>query len=55
MAEIGKQRKQKKFFFPLIGVASDGLSIKEDPEFVLEPNRMHFFLIPGEDWGDESA
>jgi len=55
MAEIGKQRKQKKFFFPLIGVASDGLSIKKDPEFVLEPNRMHFFLIPGEDWGDESA
>ena len=55
MAEIGKQRKQKKFSFPLIGVASDGLSIKKDPEFVLEPNHTHFFLIPGEDWGDESA
>jgi hypothetical protein len=54
MAEIGKQRKQKKFSFPLIGVASNGLSIKEDPEFVLEPNHTHFFLIPGEDWGDES-
>jgi len=54
MAEIGKQRKQKKFSFPLIGVASNGLSTKEDPEFVLEPNHTHFFLIPGEDWGDES-
>ena len=54
MAEIGKQRKQKKVFFPTICIASDGLSIKEDPEFVLEPNHTHFFLIPGEDWGDES-
>jgi hypothetical protein len=55
MAEIGKQRNQKKFSFPLIGVASEGLSLKEDPDFVFDPNHTHFFLVPGENWGDESA
>jgi hypothetical protein len=55
MAEIGKQRRQKKFSFPLIGVASEGLSIKKDPDFVPEPNHTHFFLVPGDAWGDESA
>ena len=55
MAEIGKQRKQKKFSFSLIGVASNGLSIKEDPEFVLEPNHTHFFLIPGKIGGMKIA
>jgi hypothetical protein len=55
MAEIGKQRKQKKFSFPLIGVASEGLSLKGDPDFVLDPNHTHFIFVPGENWGDESA
>jgi hypothetical protein len=55
MAEIGKQRKQKMLSFPLIGVASNGLSIREDPEFVLDPNHTHFFLTPGDNWGDESV
>ena len=55
MKEIGKQRKQNKFSFPLIGVVFDSLLMKENPESILDPNHTHFFLIPGEDWGDESA
>ncbi|HEX5940662.1 MAG TPA: hypothetical protein VFY66_00230 [Anaerolineales bacterium] len=55
MKEIGKQRKQKEFSFPLIGVVFDSLLMKEEPESILDPNHTHFFLIPGEDWGDESA
>lgn len=55
MKEIGKQRKQNKFSFPLIGVVFDSLLMKEEPESILDPNHTHFFLIPGEDWGDESA
>ncbi|MBI3153718.1 MAG: hypothetical protein HYZ21_16430 [Chloroflexi bacterium] len=55
MTEIGKQRKQNNFSFPLIGVVFDSLLMKEDPPSILEPNHTHFFLIPGDDWGDESA
>jgi type III secretion system FlhB-like substrate exporter len=55
MTEIGKQRKQKKFSFPLIGVVFDSLLMQEQPASILDPNHTHFFLIPGEDWGDESA
>ncbi|RPJ25429.1 MAG: hypothetical protein EHM33_14550 [Chloroflexi bacterium] len=55
MTEIGKQRKQKKFSFPLIGVVFDSLLMKEEPGSILDPNHTHFFLIPGEDWGAESA
>jgi len=55
MTEIGKQRKQHKFSFPLIGVVFDSLLMKEEPKSVLDPNHTHFFLIPGQDWGDESA
>src|SRR5688572_15523849 len=55
MTEIGKQRKQNKFSFPLIGVVFDSLLMKEEPDSILDPNHTHFFLIPGEDWGDESA
>lgn len=55
MTEIGKQRKRNKFSFPLIGVVFDSLLMKEDPKSILDPNHTHFFLIPGEDWGDESA
>lgn len=55
MTEIGKQRKQNKFSFPLIGVVFDSLLMRKEPESILEPNHTHFFLIPGENWGDESA
>jgi len=55
MTEIGKQRKQKKFSFPLIGVVFDSLLMKEEPKSILDPNHTHFLLIPGEDWGAESA
>jgi hypothetical protein len=55
MTEIGKQRKQNKFSFPLIGVVFDGLLMKQQPGSILDPNHTHFFLIPGDDWGDESA
>jgi len=55
MKEIGRQRKRNKFSFPLVGVVFDSLLMKEEPESILDPNHTHFFLIPGEDWGDESA
>jgi hypothetical protein len=55
MAEIGKQRQQNHFSFPLIGVVYDGLLTREEPKSTLDPNHTHFFLIPGEHWGDESA
>src|SRR5688572_27165160 len=55
MKEIGQQRKQNKFSFPLIGVVLDSLLIKQETESILDPDHTHFFLIPGEDWGDESS
>jgi len=55
MKEIGKQRKQNKFSFPLVGVVFDSLLMKEEPGSILDPNHTHFFLVPGSDWGDESA
>jgi hypothetical protein len=55
MTEIGRQRKRNKFSFPLIGVVFDSLLMKEEPKSILDPNHTHFFLIPGDDWGDESA
>lgn len=55
MEEIGRQRKRNKFSFPLIGVVFDNLLMKEEPASILDPNHTHFFLIPGDDWGDESA
>ena len=55
MKEIGHQRKNGKLSFPLVGVVFDSLIIKEDPKSILDPNHTHFFLIPGDDWGDESA
>lgn len=55
MTEIGKQRKRNGYSFPLIGVVFDNLIIKEEPASILDPNHTHFFLIPGENWGDESS
>jgi len=55
MTEIGKQRKTHGYSFPLIGVVFDHLIIKEKPASILDPNHTNFFLIPGDDWGDESS
>lgn len=55
MQEIGKQRKRNKFSFPLIGVVFDSLLTQQDPKSILDPNHTQFLLVPGEDWGDESA
>jgi hypothetical protein len=55
MKEIGKQRKRNRFSFPLVGIVFDSLLMKEEPKSILDPNHTQFFLIPGEDWGDESA
>jgi len=55
MTEIGKQRQRNKFSFPLIGVVFDSLLMQEQPASILDPNHTHFFLIPGDDWGDESG
>ena len=55
MTEIGKQRKRHGYSFPLIGVVFDSLIMKEEPASILDPNHTHFFLIPGDDWGDESS
>ena len=55
MKELGQQRKHNKFSFHLIGVVFDNLIIKEEPKSILDPNHSHFFLIPGDYWGDESS
>lgn len=55
MTEMGRQRKKHGYTFPLIGVVFDALLMKEEPASVLDPNHTHFILIPGDDWGDESA
>ena len=55
MAEVGKQRKRYHFSFPLIGVVVDSLLSREDPQSMLDPHHTHFFLVPGQVWGDESA
>jgi len=55
MTEIGKQRKHNNYSFPLIGVVFDSLLMKEEPHTILDANHTHFFLIPGDDWGDESG
>jgi len=55
MAEIGRQRKKNKFTFPLVGVVFDSLLMQEEPASILDANHTHFFLIPGNNWGDESS
>ena len=55
MTEIGIQRKKHKYTFPLIGVVFDSLLMEEEPKSILDANHTHFFLIPGDDWGDESG
>ena len=55
MTEIGKQRKKNKYTFPLVGVVFETLIMKEEAASILDANHTHFFLIPGDDWGDESG
>jgi hypothetical protein len=55
MFEIGRQRKQNKFSFPLIGVIHEGLLSQKDPQTILDSHHTHFILVPGNHWGDESA
>ena len=55
MTEIGKQRQRNRFSFPLVGVVFDSLLMQEEPASILDSNHTHFFLIPGDDWGDESG
>jgi len=55
MLEIGDQRKQNRFSFPLLGVLFERLLIERNPQTTLDSNHTRFFLVPGERWGDESA
>jgi len=55
MTEIGRQRKKNTFTFPLVGVVFDYLLMQEEPASILEANHTHFFLTPGNNWGDESS
>jgi hypothetical protein len=61
MQLIGNARHQINAQFPLIGVAPTGKVIlpnqteSTDDAALLEPHHTHFILIPGHNWGDESA
>ncbi|MFT3895202.1 MAG: hypothetical protein QM730_26550 [Anaerolineales bacterium] len=55
MDEIGKQRKKNGYTFPLIGVVFETLIMKKEAASILDENHTHFFLIPGDNWGDESG
>lgn len=55
MKEIGVQRRRYKLSFPLVGVVFGNLLMKEEPKTILDSNHTHFILVPGEDWGAESA
>lgn len=55
MIEMGAQRKKNGYSFPLVGIVFDALLMKKEPDSILDPNHTHFILIPGDDWGDESA
>jgi hypothetical protein len=55
MTEIGKQRKKNNYTFPLVGVVFETLIMRKEAASILDPNHTHFFLIPGDNWGDESS
>jgi len=55
MLEVGQQRMQNEYSFPLIGVLPDGKLINGDPLSILESNHTQFIFTPGLNWGDESA
>jgi hypothetical protein len=67
MAEVGQIRWQNRYKFPLIGVTLEELvTWPGGPEstnvlwwgtkrWELEPHYSHFILVPGNEFGDESA
>lgn len=61
MRLMGEARTQINANFPLIGVAPIGLAtlpnaLSDSTDgSLLEPNHTHFALVPGSEWGDESA
>jgi hypothetical protein len=61
MRMMGQARGAASAGFPLIGVAVESTIVlpggkPHRPDAApLEPNHTHFVLVPGEDWGDESA
>jgi len=67
MAEIGEIRWQRGYKFPLVGIAPEALvawpggpqSTKflwwGEQRWQLEPHYSHFILVPGSQFGDESA
>ncbi|MBL1200612.1 MAG: hypothetical protein FWK04_16330 [Nostoc sp. GBBB01] len=61
MQLIGNARHQINAQFPLIGIAPTGKVIlpnqteSTDDAALLEPHHTHFILVPGHNWGDESA
>lgn len=55
MSEMGAQRERNGFTFPLMGVVFDALLMRREPSSILDPGHTHFFVIPGNAWGDESA
>ncbi len=67
MAEVGQIRWRNQYKFPLVGIAPEELVTWEDgPEstkflwwgtqrYQLEPHYSHFILVPGSEFGDESA
>ncbi len=60
MRLMGQARSELHATFPLIGVSPiDLVTLPERPSTLedsapLEPNHTHFFLVPGDRWGDES-
>ncbi len=61
MRAIGRARSAGGYGFPLIGVAAEGTVVlpgREPPmpgAAALERHHTHVVLVPGSDWGDESA
>jgi hypothetical protein len=67
MAEMGRARSRKKYKFPLVGIAPEELvtwpSGPHTSRFLwwgnkrwqLESHHSHFILVPGSQFGDESA
>lgn len=61
MQMMGEARWKTGATFPLIGVTSVGLATLPnqpppgDDACALEPHHSHFVIVPGSQWGDESA
>jgi SLOG in TRPM, prokaryote len=53
MRLLGEEHGASGVRTPLVGVVVERLA-RDDPS-LLDPGHTHFVLVPGEDWGDESA